>query len=133
MSNIKKFYESKRDELLYLELKESSKYNFPLPILKKDFVEEVKTGSFEEKIEFKYFFRGMVYNVAIDPNFNYSNDYLEILKNDIKDTDKIVLQEGLKEIQEDVETANIFLKFNYFSNDNKIESAVKCRFYFKVL
>ncbi|WP_099203296.1 tetratricopeptide repeat protein [Miniphocaeibacter massiliensis] len=113
MENINNYYIDKREELLYLELKNNSEYKFPLPILKKDFVEEIKNDTFNEKIEFKYFFRGMIFNISVDPNFKYSKEYLTLLINKINKLEKTVLAESLLELKEDVEVASIFLKFNY--------------------
>ncbi len=122
MEYIEEFYKNKTKEILYLELKNaSSKYDFPLPILKEDFVDEIGSGTFEEEIEFKYFFRGMIYNISVDTNFKYAKNYLNILTKDIPNLDEVVLREALKEIPMNVRTANVFLKFNY-DNYKNIES-----------
>ncbi len=119
MDFIEKFYSDKVDEIFYLELKNKNNgIDYPLPILKKDFVEEIKLGTFNEKIEFKYFLRGIIYNLAIDKNFKYREEYFSLLKGIIKDLDKIVLDMALEEIKVDIITSNIFLKFNYNEFEN---------------
>lgn len=126
MNFISEFYSEKVDEIFYLELKNNSKgIDYPLPILKKDFVEEIKLGTFNEKIEFKYFLRGIIYNLAIDKDFRYRVEYFNLLKDIINNLDKIVLDMALDEIKEDITTANIFLKFNY----NEFESYTSNYYY----
>ncbi|QQK07530.1 tetratricopeptide repeat protein [Miniphocaeibacter halophilus] len=114
MENIKDYYSSKSDEILYLELKESLvDIDFPLPILKKDFTEEIKSGTFNEEIEFKYFFRGIIFNLAVDFNFKYAERYFDFLFKNITNLKEAVLNMAIYELQDDVEISNIFLKFNY--------------------
>lgn len=119
MNKIEEYYKEKIDGLLYLELK-NSKYeiDYPLPILKKDFLEEINDDTFNENIEFKYFLRGMIYNIAVDPKFKYSNNYILFLKENLKEIDNIILDLALKEIDDDLETAAIFLKFGFENLNN---------------
>ena len=49
MNNIKEFFESKTDNIYFLELKDKSMYGFPLPIIKSDFMDELKNETFEEE------------------------------------------------------------------------------------
>lgn len=121
MSNIEKFYKNNINEILYLELKNNN-YNidYPLPILKKDFVKEVQENTFDENIEFKYFFRGMIYNIAIDPEFKYADKYDEFLKTNILNLENIIIEISIKEIDKNLETANIFLKYGFDKFNNTV-------------
>ena len=123
MDFISEFYSDKVDEIFYLELKNNDKgIDYPLPILKKDFVEEIKAGTFNERIEFKYFLRGIVYNLAIDNNFKYREEYFKLLKDIMDNLDKIVMNMAFEEMEDDIVTSNIFLKFNYNEFGNYISN-----------
>ncbi|HHX69106.1 MAG: hypothetical protein WAO56_08075 [Miniphocaeibacter sp.] len=114
MENIRDYYKSKSEEILYLELREKLvNIDFPLPILKKDFVEEIKSGTFNEEIEFKYFFRGIIFNLAIDPDFKYAKKYFDFLVKNITNLKGAVLNLSINELKNDLEASNVFLKFNY--------------------
>lgn len=70
------------DKLYYIELKDSTitGEQIPLPILQDDFAENIESGEFEEEVSVEYFIRGILFNIAVDPDFLYKNEYKDFLE-----------------------------------------------------
>ncbi len=98
---IKDYFLSFSDQLAYLELKDSNtnvadeKLNeIPLPIRAFDFLEGIEQNSFDEELELSYFLKGMIWNLGIDPDFLYAEDYKNILVKYVKNPDDYALELG---------------------------------------
>lgn len=113
MNNINEFFESKTDNIYFLELKDKSIYGFPLPIIKSDFMDELKNETFSEEIDMSYFVRGMMYICALDEDFIYKDDYVNFLIGNIENTESYLMTIAFEEIELNYENAMIFFKFIY--------------------
>ena len=113
MNNIKEFFASKTDNIYFLELKDKSIYGFPLPILKSDFMDELKYETFTEEIDVSYFIRGMAYICALDKDFIYRDDYVNFMLSSIENTESYLMAMAFEEIEINYENAMIFFKFIY--------------------
>lgn len=85
------------DRLAYLELKEKARHKLdlpavPFPIRRSDFVEGLAEGQLSEEVDFRFFARGMVWNLGIDPHFLYAEAYRSLLN-------RLVSQPGAYAVQ----------------------------------
>lgn len=107
---IKDYFLQYSNELAYLELKpewEASQKTIqdldlqavPLPIITSDFTQGIREGTFDEELDFKYFIRGIVWNLGIDPEFKYREEYLEIMRTLVKKPWRFAIQMGVDYIQ----------------------------------
>lgn len=129
MRLIDEYFLQESDRLFYLNLKQNIDKididikDIPLPLLKEDFMEQLSTDEFSEEIDFNYFIKGMIYNIAIDPNFKYFYEYKKILETLIKDLGKYIFIEGMKKLSKNDKDAIIYFRANYIlekgdSNNN---------------
>lgn len=119
MTDLKDFFENKTDNVYFLELKDKDFFKYPLPILKSDFIEELRNESFSEEIDLDYFFRGMMYISAVDNEFIYKNDYINFIKDKVEKPESYLMNISMREVNENFENSLIFFKFineNFYSN-----------------
>lgn len=135
MKLIDEYFLKDSDRLFYLNLKEDNldlgldMEEIPLPLLRDDFIEQLKTGEFTESIDFKFFIKGMIYNISIDPEFKYFNDYKKILNSVVKNLGSFIFLEGIKKLSENNDDAVHYFRANYVletadSNSNYYYSIV---------
>ncbi|MDO5754932.1 MAG: hypothetical protein Q4P28_01675 [Tissierellia bacterium] len=110
--DIKEFFLEEHPRLYYLELKEGKRYfkgeDLPLPIVKDDFLENIKKSRFREEVEIKHFIKGMIFNISIDPEFKYNERYLEILKEWTKDLQGLIFQMGISSLSKPKDAIHFF-------------------------
>lgn len=108
MSNriIDEYFLSFSDKVAFLELKEGvdgplqkDLSGLPLPIRQFDFLEGVKRGDFEEKLDLVSFLRGMVWMQAIDPAFKHSGRYRKALDDYLGKPDDFALEMGREDLK----------------------------------
>lgn len=103
---IEEYFLQYTKELAYLEMKEEWEAEshwfgrlgldpIPLPIITSDFTEGIQSGAFDEQLDFKYFVRGMIWNLGIDPDFQYAEAYQQILQSLVKEPWRFALQMGM--------------------------------------
>lgn len=125
MKSIQKLLQSQSERLLYLDLKKTLTLNgteYPelsLPIIREDFVEEIKEGSFEEEIPFEYFIKGMIFNISIDPEFIYAKLYGEIIKDSLDNWENYLFTQGLMELEYGEDALHYF-RTNYILGSRMI-------------
>lgn len=115
MNTIKKYFSQKTDKLSYIELKDNiKKYNslgisnIPLPILLDDMVDGIATNDFDYEIKMEYIFDGILFNIAIDNDFLYINDYKDILKKAFEYPSNYAMKKAMENIGIDNEKALLY-------------------------
>lgn len=115
MNPIDKYFRQKTDKLSYIELKDNiNKYNslgisnIPLPILLDDMVDGITTNNFDNEIKMEYIFNGILFNIAIDNEFLYINDYKEILNKAFENPSNYAMQKAMENISVDNEKALLY-------------------------
>ncbi|WP_300408260.1 tetratricopeptide repeat protein [Lagierella sp.] len=133
MNNIRDFFNDKTKNIYFLELKDKGIYNFPLPIIKSDFMEELKNDTFTEEIDMDYFIRGMLYICGVDEDFLYKKEYLNFLKESIDNPEGYLMTLAMEEVEFNHENALIFFKFiheNFSSEASDFAYASALKDYF---
>ncbi len=120
MNPLDQYFRQFSDKISFIELKpeskaENLKVEIPYPIYTEDLVDGVKTGNFEEGLSYDVFVKGMISLIAIDPEFLHVDYYLSLL-NKIKNLKKYVLSEGIKNLQENKESAIFYFRFLHLEN-----------------
>lgn len=110
MNKIEDFFKSKTENIYFLELKDKEIYNFPLPIIKYDFIEELKNDTFNEEIDMDYFIRGMLYICGVDKDFLYKKEYLDFLKDNIENIEGYLMTLAMEEVEFNYENSLVFFK-----------------------
>lgn len=135
MKLIDEYFLKDSERLFYLNLKEDNlnigldMEEIPLPLLRDDFMEQLKSGEFHESVDFSFFIKGMIYNISIDPEFKYFQEYKKILKSVTKDLGSFIFLEGIKKLSENDDDAVHYFRANYLletgdSNNNYYYSIV---------
>lgn len=88
-------------DLAYLDLKEDAQKKWgigpiPLPIRLQDFLGGIENGHLDQEIEYSFFVKGMIWNLGIDPDFTYAEEYKDLLGRTVKEADRFALQMGLE-------------------------------------
>ncbi|MDY6064981.1 MAG: hypothetical protein SPI59_01480 [Finegoldia sp.] len=126
MNAIDQFFNQKLDELVYINLKDSTEFidsSLPLPIVRDELYEGIKDGSFENQIKSDSIFKGMVYNISYDRDFKYCKEYVDILYASGENIDKYILLEGIKRIDNPQSAVNYF-RTNYILKTDIKENSV---------
>lgn len=118
MNIIDKYFRKKADKVSFIELKDHiSKYkkfgiedDIPLPIIMDDMLAGIKEAEFANEINAEYIVDGMLYMLAIDPEFLYTNDYNKILNNLIENPSNYALTRGVRYLDIDMESAALFIR-----------------------
>lgn len=123
MAYIDKFFRDKSDKLSYLELKNQKEVyvdyglnDIALPIVADDLMMALQNDHFQNEVSSEYIVDGMLYNIAIDPDFKYVQDYKNVLKNMISDPSKFAVSRGIEYFDKDPERALIFFRAAYLIN-----------------
>lgn len=87
---IDEYFLEDKDKIYYIELKNPNllEEQVPLPILQDDFAENIQTGTFEEEVSVEYFIRGILFNLAVDPDFLYKKEYKDFLERVFKNPEE---------------------------------------------
>lgn len=98
---ISSYFREFSNQLVYLELKKNFESiqsvdltEIPLPICMFDFSDNILENKFNEEIEWKYFLRGMIWNIAIDREFIYQEKYNKILNESLRKPCDFAIQMG---------------------------------------
>lgn len=109
MKKINEFFQSKTDNLTFIELKSDKNINIngyilnskiPMPILVDELINEIKERRAQESINFNSFVNGMIYSIGSAYDFKFNKDYIEILKAFSDKIEDYILINGIKFIEE---------------------------------
>ncbi|MDO5026988.1 MAG: tetratricopeptide repeat protein [Tissierellia bacterium] len=117
MTYIDKYFRSKADKLAYLELKnEKEKYidfglnDIALPIISDDLMKALQNNKFDNEVDSAYIVEGMLYNIGVDPEFKYSKDYINVLKNMIDQPTKYAIAKAVSYLDDSMEKSLVFFR-----------------------
>ena len=87
MTKVNDYFERKKDELSYLDIKEPIIVKgqeilcaeIPVPIKTKLLVKGIQGGEFQEEIPLTAFIEGIILNLAFHKSFPYQKDYIHFL------------------------------------------------------
>ncbi|MDO4595015.1 MAG: tetratricopeptide repeat protein [Tissierellia bacterium] len=120
MNAINDYFKTFSDKLLYLNLKENSQYeslkDLELPIYSKDFSEKIKTNELENSLSLETIIDGMLINIAIDPNFKYVDDYIELVQKYVKSIADYTATKAMEFEKVDEIKATLFYRAGYIIN-----------------
>lgn len=124
MNIIEKYFRTKTDKLSFIELKDNvSIYeknglkDIPLPVILDDMVEGFKNDNFQNEIKMEYIINGMLYLIAIDPEFLHANEYKEILSNLLDNPTNYSLSKAAKSMDIDLEKALLYSRAAFLLNE----------------
>ncbi|MDY3051859.1 MAG: hypothetical protein SOR89_01575 [Ndongobacter sp.] len=94
------------DQLSYLELQEKAPLlkgidlrGLPLPIWTQEMLSDIQAHEFDQEISLQRVLRGMVFTIAIDPDFLYVEKYRETLRAFLPDACGFALHMGVQALQ----------------------------------
>ncbi|MFM1524309.1 MULTISPECIES: tetratricopeptide repeat protein [Helcococcus] len=124
MNIIEKYFRKKADKVSFIELKENIDYyrnygieDIPLPIILDDMMDGMTHNEFDNEIKIEYIIDGMLYMVAIDPEFLYVNEYKHILGKLLDDSSKYALSKAVKFYDTNFEKALLFTRAAFLLNE----------------
>lgn len=101
---IEDYFRAKNTCVAFIELKEqansapSSLIGIPIPIRLRDFLEGVEE-QFDQEIPMRAILNGMVWMIAIDPDFRYASVYRKFLSEAVQDAVGYALHLGMEHVQ----------------------------------
>ncbi|MFL8907095.1 tetratricopeptide repeat protein [Helcococcus kunzii] len=125
MNIIEKYFRGKTDKVSFIELKDNvdayQKYGIkedvPLPIILDEMVSGISENEFTNEIRIEYIIDGMLFMIAIDPEFTYTNDYKEILNRLIDNPSNYALSKGIRFLDIELEWAILFTRAAFLLNE----------------
>ena len=109
MEKINKYFEKFTSNLTFIELKDNTSLdingyivesNTPMPIIIESLIKEVKEGNIEEEINLSKVVEGIIYLLGTDTSFQYTKEYINILKAYNEKIEDYILYKGLKFFEE---------------------------------
>lgn len=114
------YFKEKTENLSFIELKDNSYVqindykidsSLPLPILIDTLIDEVKSGDMKDDIKVSYLIEGIIYTLGVDPEFEYVDQYKDILFAYSTKIDNYIFHIGMKYmIKEKIEEAMIYFR-----------------------
>ena len=110
MDKINKYFEEFTKNLTFIELKDKASLdingyiveaNVPMPIITESLLKEVKEGNIEEEINLSNVIEGIIYVLGTDTSFQYTGEYIKILKAYNEKIGDYILYKGLKSFEEE--------------------------------
>lgn len=124
MNVIDKYFRQFTDKLSYIDLKnEQDQYveyglnDLPLPIILDELVEGFSTADFENEVNLIYIINGILYNIGVDPDFIYINDYKDILSKVLEKPSEFALSKAIKTAEKDKEKSLIYSRAAYILDE----------------
>lgn len=103
MNIIEKYFRTKTNQISFIELKDNITLyeknglkDIPLPIILDEMVDGFQSGNFQNEVKIEYIVNGMIYLIAIDPEFLYVNEYKEILTKLLDNPSAYALSKAVK-------------------------------------
>lgn len=109
MDKINNYFKEYTKNLTFIELKDNSQLyikdyivpaSMPLPIITEILIKEVKEGNLEEEINLGKVIEGIIYLLGVDNEFQYVEEYIEILKAYNEKIIDYILYKGMKSFEE---------------------------------
>lgn len=120
MTKIDDYFLSKTNLLSYIELKNNRDIyidyglnDISLPVVTDELMKSLKNQELENEIDLKFIIKGILYNVAIDPEFKFIDDYKNILKNIFDYPAKYAVNLGVSQLDIDLQQALILFRSAY--------------------
>lgn len=114
------FIEIKPDSFVYINNYKISS-EVPLPLTIDELISEIKEGTAEEELKISSIINGMIYTIGADPEFEFCDQYIEILYNYDKKIEEYILYVGLKKINENVfEDGMVWIRALYHINSKNL-------------
>lgn len=127
MSKLDSYFLQFTDKLAYLDLKESASYGLlndvPLPIYMEDMSEKIISGEMANKIDLETILEAMLINLGIDKNFEYKNEYTQILENYLKNIGGFAARKAIENTEENRDKALFLARGGYIINPLDIYNA----------
>ncbi len=124
MDIINKYFKQYADKVSFIELQENIDFyekhglkDIPLPIILDEMIEGVKSNNFVNEIRIEYLINGMLYMVAVDPEFIYINEYKEILSNLLIDPTEYALSNVAKIMDKNFIDSLIYSRAAFLLNE----------------
>lgn len=117
MNVIEKYFRKKSDKVSFIELKDNFEHyrdygieDIPLPIILNDMMMGMTNSEFDNEIKIEYIIDGILYMIAIDPEFIYINEYKKILGRLLDNSSKYALLKSVKFYNKNFEKALLFTR-----------------------
>ncbi len=110
MDKINNYFKEYTKNLTFIELKDNSQLNIkgyivpssmPLPIITEILIKEVKEGNLEEEINLEKVIEGIIYLLGVDNDFQYVEEYIQILKSFDEKIIDFILYKGMKSFEDE--------------------------------
>lgn len=102
------FFHKFSDQLAYLELKPGhgkigslDLSHVPLPVQLSGFSNRLE--QWQEEIRYQDFIKGILWNLGIDPDFKYMNQYLDLIQGQVKEPDRLALFLGDETLKKELQ------------------------------
>lgn len=109
MDKINNYFKEYTKNLTFIELKDNSQLNIkgylvsssmPLPIITEVLIKEVKDGNLAEEINLEKVIEGIIYLLGVDNEFQYVEEYIQILKSFNEKIIDYILYKGMKNFED---------------------------------
>lgn len=112
---INDFFRNKSDKIAFLELKNVKELyidfglnDLPLPIISEDLMTALQNNYFENEVESKYIIDGMLFSLAVDPDFTYTKDYINVVENMVGQASKYAVARAMDYLEKDFDRALMY-------------------------
>lgn len=108
MNIIEEYFKNKTENITFIELKEDARLGIkgypinnriPLPIITETLVHEIKEGTLREEMKLSHIIEGIIYLMGVDEEFEYIEDYKEILKSYNHKIDDYIFYKGIRFVE----------------------------------
>lgn len=120
MDIIKEYLKKKTENITFIELKEDVRLgikgypvsgNIPLPIITETLVSEIKEGALKEEMKLSHIIEGIIYLMGVDEDFEYIEDYKDILNAYNEKIDEYIFYKGIRFFEsKDYDNAAIYFR-----------------------
>ena len=124
MGIIDKYFRDKTTKLSYLELKNVKEQyidyglnDIPLPIVTDNLMQGLQNAKFENEVSIDFIVEGMLYNIALDNEFKYIDDYKNVLKYILDNPAMYAVNLGIKKLDTSLEEAIILFRAAYILDE----------------
>lgn len=130
MDIIREYFKKKTENITFIELKDDVRLgikgyplnsSIPLPMVTETLVDEIKEGSLKEEMKLSHIIEGIIYLIGVDEEFEYNEDYKEILKSYNDKIDEYIFYKGIRYFEsKDYDNAAIYFRALKIMNPNHV-------------